>query len=481
MDDGGSISGAFPMLLQAGPVDGAMLQAGRLEMMGYLLLTVLLVLLNGFFVAAEFALVKVRSTRLKELADDGHAGARLTLGTLRQLDVYLSATQVGITLASLGLGWVGEPAVSNFLIHPLLHLLHLQVGAGTVKMLAYIAAFFVITFVHIVFGEQAPKWMAIQRAERTILAMVRPLLFFTWLFRPFSWLVNTATNAVLRAFRITPESAHELAHSEEELRMIISASGSDHGGTLRETQAELLDNVFEFGHRLARQVMTHRTEIVALDLEDTLAEHLRIAQEDDHTRYLVTDGGIDAVVGFVHSKDLFALAYTDRQGDLRTAMREVLVAPETVRVDVLLRQMQRERQHVAVLVDEYGGTSGLVTIFDLLEELVGDIPDEFEPTEEAEILALGDGHWRVDGRLAMSELAEMLGREVSCEESCDTVGGFAFYAFGRIPEVGDETHADDITLRVVEMDAHRVSRVEITAAPATHDEDEEDGVLARGR
>lgn len=442
-----------------------------------LLATVLLVLLNGFFVATEFAIVKVRSTRIKELADAGNLAAKSAANAIKHLDDYLSATQLGITLASLGLGWVGEPVVADRIILPLFEMMQLDAPAW-VHPTAIIVAFMLISFAHIVFGELAPKSLAIQRAERTALWVARPMAVFFWLFRPFIIILSSTANAGLRLFGIAPVSGHDLAHSEEELRMIITASGTDHGGTLDETQAELLDNVFAFGRRLARQVMTHRTEVLALDIESPLAENVQTAQEGEHTRYPVIQEDIDTVIGFVHTKDLFALYHTDPQADLRTIVREVLLAPESIRMGALLQQMQRKRQHLAVLVDEYGGTAGVVTLSDLLEELVGDLPDEFEAAEEAWLTQTTDDTWQADGRLAMADLEEALGYPLPCEEACDTVGGYAFWAFGRIPEVGDETETDDLALRILIMDGRRVSRLELRTLARPHeDEDEEDDML----
>jgi CBS domain containing-hemolysin-like protein len=440
----------------------------------YLLLAALalfLIVLNGFFVATEFALVKVRSTRIKELAENGDAAARLVSRAIAQLDAYLSATQVGITLASLGLGWVGEPVLEEP-ISWLLARLGMPVHGALTTAIALALAFAIVTFMHIVFGEQAPKALAIQRAERTALWAVRPMMLFFWLFRPAIYVLNGAANGTLRLFGVEPTSEHDLVHSEEELRMIITASGSDRGGTLRETQAELLDNVFDFGHRLARQVMIHRTEIAALEADAPLADNVARAQTDGHSRYPVVRDDLDEVIGFVHTKDLYALFQRDPQGALQSILREALLVPETIRVDLLLRQMQRRRQHMAILVDEYGGTAGLVTVADLLEELVGAMPDEFEAPEEAGVVAVSAHTWHVDGRLPLADLADTLGHEPDCDEACDTVGGYAFWAFGRIPAVGDTVTTNDITLRVLAMDNRRVSRVEISMAPREAAEEE---------
>jgi len=429
-----------------------------------LLLTIFLVLMNGFFVAAEFAIVKVRSTRLKELVEDGSVPAKHAFNALTQLEAYLSATQLGITLASLGIGWIGEPLVADRVVAPLFHLLHVR-NESLITFVSFALAFAMITFAEIVFGELAPKWMAIQRAEAVALWVARPMMVFIWLFRPFIGVINGAASAVLRLFGIKSISGHDMVHSEEELRMIITASGTENGGTLRETQAELLDNVFDFAHRLARQVMVHRMDILALDVENSLEENISLAQEGGHTRFPAVYENIDNVIGFIHTKDLFALYQRDPHGDMRTIVREVLLVPESVRVDVLLRQLQRKRQHLAILVDEYGGTAGLVTVTDLLEELVGEMPDEFEPAEEEWIIRQDHNTWSVDGRLPLEDLQEAIGQELACEEPCDTVGGYAFWAFGRIPEAGDMVETDELTLRILAMDGRRVSRIEINVKP----------------
>lgn len=438
-----------------------------------LLLTVFLVLMNGFFVATEFAIVKVRSTRIKELVDSGSIPAKYAYFAIKHLDAYLSATQLGITLASLGLGWVGEPTIAHHVVMPIMHVAGIT-SPKIIHAVAIAIAFAIITFAHIVIGELAPKSLAIQRAERVVLWVAGPMKAFYWVFKPFILLLNGTANTALKLIGIKPANESDLVHSEEELRMIITASGTDHGGTLRETQAELLDNVFDFGHRLARQIMRHRTEINVLNVDDSLEENVRLAHDGGHTRFPLIQGDIDTVIGFVHTKDLFALYQQNAKGDIRSIMREVLIVPETIRVDLLLRQLQKDRQHMAVLVDEYGGTAGIITVGDLLEELVGELPDEFEPAEEEWVIRLGDDTWSIDGRLPFSDLQEVIGREITCEESCDTVGGYAFWVFGRIPEVTDTLEKDGIHLRILAMDGRRVSRVEITVDPIEHEEDEED-------
>ncbi|MEI7832531.1 MAG: hemolysin family protein [bacterium] len=433
------------------------------HILSLLALTLLLVAVNAFFVATEFAIIKVRSTRIRELAEAGNPAARMVAGILERLDEFLSSVQLGVTLCSLGLGWLGEPAVA-VPVGMLLKSAGLP-NATLTTSLSFIIAFLIITFLEIVFGELVPKWMAIKRAESIALWAAYPMAFFFWIFKPFTMVLNASANGVFHLFGMQRGNNDELVHSEDELRMIISASGSENGGTIRETQAELLDNVFDFGHRMARQVMTHRTDILMLDVVDPLEENVRLAQEGGKTRYPVIQEDTDSVIGFVHVKDLFALYQRETQGDIRTIIRETLLVPETIRVDLLLRQLQRKRQHMAILIDEYGGTSGLVTVSDLLEELVGDLPDEFEEQEEEWIVRIDEHTWTVDGRTPISDMEQVLDRELPCEEACDTVGGYAFYAFGRIPAVGEQIKKEGISLRVLSMDGLRVDRVQIVIMP----------------
>jgi CBS domain containing-hemolysin-like protein len=325
-----------------------------------------------------------------------------------------------------------------------------------ITYISFIIAFLIITTLHIVFGEIAPKTIAIQNAEKIAMAVAKPMKVIMWIFKPLIFMLNLASNGALRLFGIKNADNHDVVHSEEELRMIINTSGHDNGGGLGEEQAELLDNVFDFGHRLARQVMAHRTDMIILDVDESLKENVRIAMEGGHTRYPVMREDADNIIGFCHTKDLFALYQQSPKAALQEIVRPVLMVPMN-----LLRQMQKERQHIAIIVDEYGGTAGLVTIYDLLEEIVGDLPDEFEPLEEEWIIKISDDIYNVDGRLPMADLEEEMRQKVSCEENCDTVGGFAYWAFGKIPETGEEITAGQFNIKVLEMDGNRVSRVEI--------------------
>ncbi len=426
-----------------------------------LALTIALIILNGFFVAAEFAIVKIRVTRIRELADEGNLTAIQVNDVLKNIDSYLSAAQLGITIASLGLGWIGEPAIAERIVKPIFNFYHMPTDSTLVTVITFLIVFVTITSLHIIFGEQAPKMMAIQNAEKIIMAVAKPMKVIMFIFKPFIFLLNRASNGTLKLMGIKVADSHEVVHSEEELRMIINASGHQNGGELGKAQAELQDNVFDFGHRFTRQVMAHRTDMIILDIDESLAENIHTAMEGGHTRYPVMRGDADNIIGFCHTKDLFALYQENKKADIQKILRPVLMVPESVPVMKLLRQMQKERQHITIIVDEYGGTAGLVTIYDLLEEIVGDLPDEFEPVEEEWIIKISDDIYNVDGRLPMADLEEEMGKKVTCEESCDTVGGFAYWAFGKIPETGEEITTGSFSIKVLEMDGNRVSRVEI--------------------
>jgi CBS domain containing-hemolysin-like protein len=321
-----------------------------------LALTAVLVLLNGLFVAVEFALVKVRATRLSELANEGKGAARLALHCVRHLNVYLSASQVGISLASIALGYVGEPAVSGLLqkAFPSLHIPH---GIGVA------IALLLVTSIHIVLGEQAPKSWAIQRSEKAALTLAYPLHGFLLLFKPVIWLLDRATLMVLRLLRIPPSEEHELAHSEEELRMILQASGQS--GMLKDSEVDLVNHVFEFADKKASEIMVPRVDMIYLDATWPLEKNLEITRSHTYTRYPLCSGDPDHILGMIHIKDLIAMQ--ERGQDLRDVRREIVFVPETKSIDQLLREFQLRKMHMAVVVDEYGGTAGLVTLEDVLE------------------------------------------------------------------------------------------------------------------
>lgn len=427
-----------------------------------LLLVLLLLMLNGFFVACESALKKIRAIRMRDEQENGSSHITVTNGVMKQFDAYLSATQAGISLVTLVLGWIGVPWFSTHLFSPLLKMADFSLPVNILKLFSLCFGLLLLVLVNALFGYQFPKLFALHRAERTISFVAAPLRLCLWLFRPFLALTRQLADWLLALFGVKETSSNiNEGHSEEEMRQLIAAGSAENGGTLRETQAELLDNLFSFGNQLARQVMIHRTEILMLDIDDPLSENIELAQQGGHSRFPVYQQDIDTVIGFVHTKDLFALYQRDPHGDMREVLRDLLIVPETIPIDKLLRQLQGIRQHLALLVDEYGGTAGLITVTDLLEELVGEMPDEFEPAEEEWAILLADNCWSIDGRVPLDDLEELLGQHFDCEESCDTVGGFAYWAFGRVPEVNDKIELSLLTLQVLAMEGHRVSRLQV--------------------
>jgi len=420
----------------------------------------LLVLLNGFFVAAEFAIVKVRSTKIKELAEEGDWRAEMARSVITHLDAYLSACQLGITFASLGLGWIGEPAVAR-LIEPALRAAGVT-NPTVVHTVAFTVAFMIISFLHIVLGELAPKSLAIRKSEQTALWLAPPLRGFYWLMYVPIIALNGAANWILRLVGIEPMGETEQAHSSEELRMIVGASHAH--GVLNATERRLLENVIDFSEREVAEIMTPRVDMVCLFVNKSIAENLAIVRGQQHTRYPLAEGTADNVIGMIHIKDFITLildANAERAGSvLQSIKRPVLFVPERASIDALLRTIQATHTLMAVVVDEYGGVAGVVTLEDVLEELVGEIRDEFDDTE-LEVEHRG-GETIVDGGMPLNEVEEMFPGLVSEEESdVRTVGGLVLKELGRIPNAGDQVTLGPYRLDVIEMDNLRITRVKI--------------------
>ena len=420
----------------------------------YLIAAFGLVLLNAFFVAAEFAIVKVRVTRVEELAREGHFLAGSARKAVENLDSYLSATQLGITVASLGLGWIGEPAFAS-LLEPLLVALGVT-STTALHSISLAVAFTAITFLHIVLGELAPKSLAIQNTEAVVLWVALPMRAIHAIFYPILFVLNWTANWILRMIGIRPASSGE--HSEEELRMILAESVK--GGTFSPTKRHLLENIFNYSQRTAEEVMIPRAEIAHLSLAKSWEENLEVMQSTEHTRYPLCTVSLDHVVGMLHVKDLFVdHANITSSEDLLGRKREILFVPETMTVDQLQRQFQQKHTHMAVVVDEYGGTAGLVTMEDVLEELVGEIQDEFD-SEEPKIAKTPEGEL-LDGLLLVVDVNERFGLQL--EETANTIGGFITAEIGRIARVGDRIVRDGRELRVVQMKGRRVAKVLIKA------------------
>ncbi|MGN7385263.1 hemolysin family protein [Paenibacillus sp. SAFN-117] len=417
-------------------------------------LVLFLVFLNGVFVAAEFAFVKIRATRLQELAKNHHAKAKYALKVTDRLDAYLSATQLGITLASLGLGWVGEPAISRLIIDPMLAVFGWNHAAFS-HTLSFILAFVIITFLHIVLGELAPKSLAIQKSESTSLWLAGPLILFHKLFYPVIWLLNGAANWLLRAIGIKPAARQE-AHTEEEIRILMNQSAKS--GHINKDEMKLFDNIFEFSERLAREVMVPRTDMQCLYTELSFQENMSLVYLTKHTRYPVAEEDKDEIIGFVHITDLLT-ADPNEEHDLANFLRPILAVSEATEISDVLRMMQKRRSQLAIVIDEYGGTAGLLTTEDILEEIVGEIRDEFDENERPDI-EVKDRFVSVSGRMLLEEVNELLHLSIE-EEEVDSIGGWLFKELEGMPARGKAVEVDDHVFEVAEIDRLRITRVNI--------------------
>lgn len=422
-----------------------------------LLLVFFLIAMNGFFVAAEFACVKIRPSRLETLIREGSRQAKYAKKLTDHLDASLSVTQLGITLASLGLGWVGEPAVAT-LILPITHAIGLDDVIGHTIALAL--AFSIITGLHIVLGELTPKTMAIQNVEKIMLSVALPMLVFHRVMYPFVWLLNHVANWVAHRMGFHTASEGDDAHTEEEIRLLMEESHRQ--GLIDDTEVDFVDNVFDFTDLNVREIMTPRTDMVCLYLEDTMDENLHIILEEQLTRYPICHEDKDHIVGFLHVKDLMRVMAEGRKPNLRRLARKALIVPESMDVSVLLKTMQKQRSQMAIVVDEYGGTAGMVTIEDIVEEIVGDIQDEFDeerPTAERR----GKRIFSVDAKMLLEELEDILEIDIE-DEDVDTVGGWLYDQIGQAPRVGQMAASGGNLFYVEEVDGVRITRVLIHCA-----------------
>ena len=430
-----------------------------------LVLIVVMALINGFFVMAEYSLVRIRKSRLEELVQQGNERARAVLEMTMSLDTYLSATQMGITIASLALGWLGGPFLVEF-VAALLGTSFLE--PWSVRVAAVFVTILLLVFAHVVFGELVPRAIALDKVEQIAMAVSRPLGLFYILTFPLVVMFSRISQAFLQLLGIESVPREEIAHSEDELRMIVSAS--ERGGVLDHMESRLIDNVFDFADRVAREVMVPRQDMICLFADDTLQENLEVVRETGHTRYPLCLEDKDHVLGMIHLRDLMDLQDERPDYDLRKSMREIVVFPEGMSIAKILQTLQKRHIQMAVVADEYGGTAGLVTMEDLLEEIVGDIQDEHDQ-EEPEISRLPDGAYEFDGLVLLDDVSEILNIEFDEPEE-DTVGGFVFGLLGRRPEVGDSVMVEGYRFEVLNSAGFRVERVKVT--PMAEDEAEKD-------
>ncbi|MDF9841169.1 MULTISPECIES: hemolysin family protein [unclassified Paenibacillus] len=414
-------------------------------------LIILLVLFNGFFVSVEYAMVKVRSGRIESLIEEGSKRALAAKNIVHNLDAYLSACQLGITLASLALGWLGEPAVAT-IVGPLVT--SLGFGDAAVYVISLIIALMFITVLHIVLGELAPKTIAVNKAEAVLLLTSGAMNVFYRIMYPFIWIVNGLARGLLRIFRLSPASELATAHTEEEIRIIMQESNKS--GLIDNTEMTLVDNIFEFADTMAREIMIPRTEMICLNSHLPVEENLEIAFDGMRTRYPVCDGDKDHILGFIHIKDLIR-ENTPKYSDL---IRPILTVPESIQISALLKVMQRAKTQIAILIDEYGGTSGMVTLEDIMEEIVGEIQDEFDE-ERPGIEKLGEDEYSIDGLMLIEEINDLLGLHMETDDY-DTVGGWMYSKLEvNPPQKGQSVEFGSHLFVVEETENKRISRIKL--------------------
>ena len=417
-----------------------------------------LIVATAFFVATEFAIVKVRTTRIDQLVAEGNKKAIRAKKVLSNLDEYLSACQLGITITALGLGWLGEPTFA-IILHPLFEMMGLD-GRVT-SILSFIVAFSLVTFLHVVVGELAPKTLAIQKAEEVTLTLSGPLLLFHNIMYPVIRTLNGSARALAGLFGLKMISESEVAHSEEELRMILSDSFK--GGEINHSEYEYVNSIFEFSDRIAKEIMVPRTEITGIEKDQTIREVFELMGVEQYTRYPIIDGDKDHVIGLVNMKHLLTAFIKDpANGDKPVVdyMQPIIRVIETIPISDLLLKIQQERIHMAILMDEYGGTSGLVTIEDIIEEIVGDIQDEFDEDEIPEIQEINDDHYILDAKMLLQEVNDLLGIDIE-DQDIDTIGGWFMTQYFDAVE-GDSIEEQGYQFMIKELDGHHILYLEVT-------------------
>lgn len=428
-----------------------------------------LIALTAFFVASEFAIVKVRKTRIDQLVLEGNKKAVKAQKLVNNLDEYLSACQLGITMTALGLGWIGEPTF-QVMLTPLFDYLNLDARLTTI--LSFIIVFSIVTFSHVVIGELAPKTIAIQKAETMTLYLAGPLILFHNIMYPFIKLLNGSARALTGLFGFKAINDTEVAHTEEELRMILADSLK--GGQINTSEYKYVNSIFEFSDRLAKEIMVPRTEIVGIEKELTIKQVFEVMGVEQYTRYPIIDGDKDNIIGLVNMKHILT-AYIKNPANgnkpITAYMQPIIRVMETMPISDLLLKIQRERIHMAILIDEYGGTSGLVTIEDIIEEIVGDIRDEFDADEVAEVRKIGADHYILDAKVIVENVNDLLNISIE-DDDIDTIGGwFMTNHFNAVQ--GDTIESQGYAFTAKELDGHHIVYIEVKKLPEPIEEQTE--------
>lgn len=424
---------------------------------------IFLLFVNGFFVASEFALVKVRKTRLEQLCNEGSSSAKRALKLVENTNKMLAAAQLGVTIASIALGWVAEATIVQ-LIQPIINVLPFLNSTVTAHVIAVPVSFVIVTYFHVLLGEQLPKCLALTNPDNMALLVSAPMDLFITIFKPFVWLLMISSEKLLCACHVTPNQA-SLAHSTEELDMLVDASYNE--GVLNETEAEMLHNMFKFSDLMAKQVMIPRTDMMCIPSDITYEELTAFALENQYTRYPVYEENIDKILGFIHVKDLYSLSMNKEEFSIQKLIRPILLVPETMTLDNLIIEFRKTHGQMAVVIDEFGGTSGLITLEDVLEEIIGEVQDEFDEEEEVDIKEISANTYLANAMMRIDELAEFFGLKESLleEDDVETIAGLVVKLLGRIAEVGDTVSYNGITFTVTEVDGARVTKLQIYKEP----------------
>lgn len=433
----------------------------------------LLLFSNGFFVASEFAMVKVRKTRIEQLVNEGNFNAKIALEAIKDLDKFIAAVQLGVTISSIGLGWVGESTLARIIEPMFAYLPSVSQNIATHTISASVA-FTLITFMHVVLGELIPKSIALEYPEQTSLLIARPMHAISFVFTPFIWMLNGFGNFVLKIFHVPHQHKASLVHSTEELDMLVNASYD--GGVLNETEKDILHNVFKFSDLTAKQVMTPRTNMICIPNDMTLDELNKLASESQYTRYPVYDEDIDHITGLVHVKDLYSLSIKNEERPIKEIEREILLVPETITMDNLVLEFKKRKGQMAIVIDEFGGTSGLITLEDVLEEIFGEVQDEFDEEEEiCDIIETAPHQYSANAMVRIDEMAEFFSipEDKIDDEDIDTIGGLVVKLLGRIAEVNDTVTFENLTFTVKEVDGARIVKVDIVQQAQENNEGEE--------
>lgn len=431
-----------------------------------------LLFVNAFFVAAEFSLVKVRKTRLEQLCNEGNKNAKKALKLVNDTNRMLAAAQLGVTIASIALGWVAESTIVQ-IIEPVIGFFTHTANSTPAHIIAVPISFVLVTYFHVLLGEQLPKCISLRHPESLSLLIATPMDIFITIFKPFVLLLEVSGNKILSACHANSEDA-SLVHSTEELDMLVDASYNE--GVLNETEAEMLHNMFKFSDLMAKQAMIPRTDMICIPNDISYEELTKQTLENQYTRYPVYEENIDKILGFIHVKDLYSLAMRKGEFSIKNLIRPLILIPETMTLDNLIIEFKKRHCQIAVVIDEFGGTSGLITLEDVLEEIIGEVQDEFDEEEETDIKEIGENTYIANAMMRIDEVVEYFGLKESLfeEDDVDTIAGLVVKLLGRIAEVGDTVSFNGLTFTVKEIDGARITKLQIYKEPVIENEPTEE-------